>query len=61
MTTFIYGRPALGSTHPPIQWVSGALSPGVKWSGRETDHSHVVPRLMMRGAIPPLLQYFFIE
>jgi hypothetical protein len=27
-------RPALGLTHPPIEWVPGALSPG-----READHS----------------------
>jgi hypothetical protein len=32
-------RPALGSTHPPIQWVPGTLSPGVKRPGRGTDHS----------------------
>jgi hypothetical protein len=32
-------RPALGSTQPPIQWVPGALSLGVKRSGREADHS----------------------
>jgi hypothetical protein len=32
-------RPALGSTQPPIQWVPGSLSPGVKWPGREADHS----------------------
>jgi hypothetical protein len=32
-------RPVLGSTQPPIQWVPGALSPGVKRSGREADHS----------------------
>jgi hypothetical protein len=32
-------RPALGSTQPPIQLVPGALSLGVKRSGRETDHS----------------------
>jgi hypothetical protein len=32
-------RPVLGSTQPPIQWVPGALSPGVKWQGREADHS----------------------
>jgi hypothetical protein len=24
---------------PPIEWVPGALSPGVKWQGREADHS----------------------
>jgi hypothetical protein len=33
-------RPALGSTHPPVQWVPGVLSPGVKARpGRDTDHS----------------------
>jgi hypothetical protein len=32
-------RPALGPTQPPIQWVPGALSPGVKRPGREADHS----------------------
>jgi hypothetical protein len=32
-------RPALGSTQPPIQWVPGALSPGVKRPRREADHS----------------------
>jgi hypothetical protein len=32
-------RTALGPTHPPIQWVPGALSLGVKRSGREVDHS----------------------
>jgi hypothetical protein len=32
-------RPALGPTQPPMQWVPGALSLGVKWPGRETDHS----------------------
>jgi hypothetical protein len=32
-------RPALGSTHPPIQWVLGALSAGVKRPGREADYS----------------------
>jgi hypothetical protein len=30
----------LGPTQPPIQWVPGALSLGVKWHGREADHSH---------------------
>jgi hypothetical protein len=32
-------RLILGSTHPPIQWVQGALSPGVKQPGHEADHS----------------------
>jgi hypothetical protein len=35
----IVSRPALGPTQPPIQWVPGALSLGVKQSGREGDHS----------------------
>jgi hypothetical protein len=32
-------RTALGPTQPPIQWVAGALSLGVKRPGREADHS----------------------
>jgi len=32
-------RTALGPTQPPIQLVPGALSLGVKWLGREADHS----------------------
>jgi hypothetical protein len=33
-------RPALGSTHPPLQWVPGVLSPGGKARpGRDADHS----------------------
>jgi hypothetical protein len=32
--------PALGSTQPPVQWVPGVLSPGVKARpGRDADHS----------------------
>jgi hypothetical protein len=30
---------ALGPTQPPVQGVPGALSLGVKWPGREADHS----------------------
>jgi hypothetical protein len=40
-------RPALGPTQPPIQWVPGVLSPGVK-RGRGvtlTTRPHLVPRL----------------
>jgi hypothetical protein len=40
-------RPALGPTQPPMQWVPGALSPGVK-RGRDvilTTHPILVPWL----------------
>jgi len=45
-------KPALGPTHPPIQWIPGALSLGVRRPG---------PFARMRGAIPPLPQYAFME
>jgi hypothetical protein len=32
-------RLALGPTQPPIQWVSGDLSPWIRRLGREADHS----------------------
>jgi hypothetical protein len=32
-------RPALGLTQPPIQWVLGVLSPGVKQPGHKDDCS----------------------
>jgi hypothetical protein len=35
----VSSRPVLGPTQSPIQWVPGALSLGVKWTGREADHS----------------------
>jgi hypothetical protein len=53
-------RPALGPTQPPIQWVPGVLSPGVK-HGRGvtlTTHPHIVPRL--KGAVPPLPPCAFV-
>jgi hypothetical protein len=31
--------PVLRPTQPPIKWVSGSVSPGVKRQGREDDHS----------------------
>jgi len=36
---FVISRTALGPTQPPIQWVTGALSLGVKRPGHEADHS----------------------
>jgi hypothetical protein len=41
-------RPALGTTQPPVQWVGRASSPG-----REAN-LHLIPRLRICGAIPPL-------
>jgi hypothetical protein len=35
----IMSRPALGPIQPPIPWVPGVLSLGVKRPGREADHS----------------------
>jgi hypothetical protein len=32
-------RKVLGPSQPPIQWVPGALSLGIKQLGREADHS----------------------
>jgi hypothetical protein len=54
-------RPALGTTQPPIQCVPGALFPGIKRPGRESDHSHnLVSRLRKRGAIAPFPHYVFM-
>jgi hypothetical protein len=42
LETFLFttaSRSALGPTHPPIQWIPGDLSLGVKRSGREDVHS----------------------
>jgi len=39
----------MGPTWPPIQWVLGAPSLGIKWFEHEADHSP--PRLRMHGAI----------
>jgi hypothetical protein len=48
-------RPALGPTQPPILWVLGALSAGVKWQGCEGGHSPPSnAELKNSGAIPPL-------
>jgi hypothetical protein len=42
-------RPALGPTQPPVQWVLGLLSPGLKRSRGVTltTRPHLVPRSSM--------------
>jgi len=49
-------RTALGPPQPPIQWVLESLSQGIKWPGREGDHSPPPSAggQRMRGVIPPL-------
>jgi hypothetical protein len=37
---FAASSQVLRPTQPPIQWIPGALSLGVKRPGRETDYSH---------------------
>jgi hypothetical protein len=52
-------RPALGVTQPPIQWVPGALPPGVKRQRREADQSPPSSAEVKNGgAIPPLPHVF---
>jgi hypothetical protein len=49
-------RPTLGFTQPPIHWVSGALSPGVKRPGYEADNSPTgakVKKLWIYTSTPP--------
>jgi hypothetical protein len=48
-------RPVLNPTQPPIQWIPGALSPGVKRRGvKLTTHLQLVLRSKIRGSIRPL-------
>jgi hypothetical protein len=48
-------RPALGRTQPPIQWVPGDISPGLKRPKREADHSPPSSAEVKNGgATPPL-------
>jgi hypothetical protein len=48
-------RPALGPTQPPIQWVPGALSLGVKhgWGMMLTTRPLLVPRLRKSRSYTP--------
>jgi hypothetical protein len=55
MVFFTSSKPALGSTQPPIQWVTGAFSPGLKLLGREADtHFQLLSRSVKCGYIHPL-------
>jgi hypothetical protein len=47
-------RMALGPTQPPVQWIPGVLSLGIKRQEREAYHSPLAPTSRMRGTIPLL-------
>jgi hypothetical protein len=48
-------RLALNTTQPPIRWIPGTLSPGIKQPGREADHSPASSAEVKNGeAIPAL-------
>jgi hypothetical protein len=51
---------AVGPIQPPIQWMSGIISPGVKRPGPEADHSPPSrPEVKNGESIPPSLRIFF--
>jgi hypothetical protein len=54
----VFCHTALRPTQPPIQWVPGALSPGIKRQGLEADHSSPTnAEVKNSGALPPLPIY----
>jgi hypothetical protein len=54
-------RSDLGPTQPPFRCVPGAPSPRLRGLGvKLTTYLHLPQRLIMCGAIPPLLQFVFM-
>jgi hypothetical protein len=54
-------RLALGPTQPPIRWILGTLSSGVKHLGHEADHlPPSSAQIKNGGAMLPLLHYVFM-
>jgi hypothetical protein len=51
-------RPALGPIKPHNKWVSGAISPGVRWPGREDDHSSPSSAEVKNGGAIPTLPIY---
>jgi hypothetical protein len=63
---YLVSRPTLRPIQPPLQWIPGAISPGVNRPGHEADHSHLVQRsgmvelylhssMRLHGMVPNLL------
>jgi hypothetical protein len=58
----IASRMALRPTKPPIRRVPGEISPGIKWPGREADHSPPsTANVKNDGVIPPLPHVFMVQ
>jgi hypothetical protein len=52
---FLISRPAQRPIQLPVQWVPGALSPGLKRQGREANHSPPSSTEVKNGGtVPPL-------
>jgi hypothetical protein len=49
---FVSFRPAFGSTQSSCQLTWGALSSGVKWPGREADHSPLIKKTWSIHPLP---------
>jgi hypothetical protein len=56
LSTIMCG-PALGSVQPPIEWVRGGVSPGLKRQGREADHSPPCSAEVKNGSVIPSLPH----
>ena len=54
-TNWISNAESACQPQPPLQWVAGALTPGVEHSVRITTYLHLASRLRMSGAIRPPL------
>jgi hypothetical protein len=54
-------RTALGPNQPPVQWVPGALSLGLKWPGvKLITHLHLVPKSKNAWSYTSTPQYAFM-
>jgi hypothetical protein len=53
----VLSRLALVPTQSSVQWISGALSPRLKWLGHETDHSPAYSAEVKNGGATPPLTY----
>jgi hypothetical protein len=55
-------RPAVGPTQPPVQWVPGVFSAGLKRDRGVTltTHPHLVPRSRMSSTYTPLPQSAYV-